>query len=153
MINTLKPKSLADWIKVYEQKTGDKHDIPNGFKLYYLPDRGYAVYSMFKKEQPDDAILVYEVCGDARFWHDMAVFLAQQNQVKNVITVCTRNIMAYVRFWGWDIKEKYDNEDGVLARMNGLNQYGKSLTIGIAFGREAKNLHEKYAYFCTTEVN
>ena len=153
MTESFTSRTLDEWIRIYEEKTGDKHDVPKGFKLYYIPNRGYAVYSMFKTGRIDDCILVYEVCGDAHFWHDIGVFMAQQNEVKYLLTLCTRNIIAYCRFWGWDIKEKFYNDDGILARLNGLNQYGRPLTIGVAFERKSAKKSEKYAYFCTTEVN
>lgn len=153
MTETFTSRTLDEWIKLYEDKTGDKHDVPKGFSLYYIPNRGYAVYSMFKTGRQDDCILVYEVCGDAHFWHDIGVFMAQQNNVKNIMTLCTRNIMAYCRFWNWHITEKFNNEDGILARLNGTNQYGRPLTIGVAFERKSAKESERYAYFCTSEVN
>lgn len=146
-------KTLDEWIRIYEEKTGDKHDVPKGFTMYYIPNRGFAVYSMFKMNKPDDCILVYEVCGDAHFWHDIAVFMAQQNNVRNLMTLCTRNIHAYCRFWGWKINETFNNDAGILARLNGVNQYGRPLTIGVAFERKSAKENEKYAYFCTSEVN
>lgn len=143
-------KTLEEWIKIYEEKTGDTHTVPKGFKLLYLPDRGYAAFA-FNKE--DSALMIYEVCGDAKFWHDTGVLYCKQNGLRDIITLCTRNIRSYIRFWNWQIEEEFTNMDGVLARLNGKNQYGKPLTIGVAFKREKNTCNSEYAYYVTTTVN
>ena len=37
-----KAKTFDEWVEYYEQKTGDKYKCPNGYRVYYLPDRGFA---------------------------------------------------------------------------------------------------------------
>lgn len=150
-------KTLDEWIKEYEEKTGEEHTEPNEenkLKLYYVADRGYAEIGIFRTDNTEPSVVIYEVCGDAKFWHDFGVILCKQHNIKNILTVCIRAIEPYIRFWGWNIKERHKNKDGILARLRGTNQYGKSLDIGIAWRRErALKEKERYAYIVTSEVN
>ena len=31
-----KAHSLKEWIKIYEEKTGDNFDLPEGYRLFYF---------------------------------------------------------------------------------------------------------------------
>lgn len=37
-----KAHSLKEWIKIYEEKTGDNFGVPNGYRLFYMAERGFA---------------------------------------------------------------------------------------------------------------
>ena len=60
--------SLGAWIEIYEKKTNDKVDFPEGYRLLYMAERGFAI---IKPDIEGKMMIVYEVCGDARFWRDV----------------------------------------------------------------------------------
>ena len=37
----MKAKSLKEWIEIYETKTGDSFDLLPGYRLLYMPERGF----------------------------------------------------------------------------------------------------------------
>ena len=37
----MESKELSEWIRIYEEKTGDKFQALAGFTTWYLPDRGF----------------------------------------------------------------------------------------------------------------
>ena len=96
-------RTITEWAKLYEDKTGDKAELPAGFKLYFLPERGFAMY---KPDETGKIMLIYRVCGDAKFWHDVAEIIAYQLGLKCFATIITRNVKAYIRFWNWTIVEE-----------------------------------------------
>lgn len=102
--------SLNDWIKRYEEKTGDTFNIPAGFLFYWLPNRGFAQYKF-----SNGVFVVYQVCGDIHFWYDIACLMCIQNGGRAVSTVCTCPIEPYLRLLKFSIQEKYEN--------NGKNRY------------------------------
>lgn len=138
--------SLEEWIEKYEKKTGDKHELPQGYVQYYLPERGYAQYIM---DREVEALYVYELCGDAKFWYDLGALLCRQNGLRFITTVCTRHIKPYIRFWGWTIHETIEGPDGGAIRMNGRNKDGGFVTIATAWRNDDTG---EYAYYCTSEV-
>jgi len=113
-INRGTARTLAEWIAYYEESLGEKMDVPGGFEIYYLPERGFA----FMRPVVDDSngvrtVFVYHVCGDARFWRDVAELMAMQNRLTAIITYCVREILPYIRFFHWQIMETYElGDDG-----------------------------------------
>lgn len=102
-----KGKSLHEWMKLYTAKTSDNVDLPSGFNLYYLAERGFAT---IRPNISADMMCVYQVCGDARFWHDYAEMMAYGLGLNHVGTVCTRSIRPYMRCFGWTLlDEKCEN--------------------------------------------
>lgn len=100
--------SLAAWVDIYEKKTGEKANFPEGYRLFYLAERGFALM----KPVPEDKIMiVYEVCGDAKFFRDLAEIYACSMGLEYICTICTRHIKPYIRAFGWRIlKEECKNE-------------------------------------------
>lgn len=93
-------KSLRQWINIYEKKTGDKARLPSGFRLIYLADRGFASMRPF----PDKKIMVvYQTCGDAKFWRDFAELMSIGMGIECICTICVRHIRPYIRGFGWEI--------------------------------------------------
>ena len=139
---------LAEWIKKYEDKTGDRHIIPEGYTQYYLPSRGYAQYGMMRDR---GCLYIHECCGDAKFWFDLGVLLCGQNGLEYITTVCTRDLKAYMRFFGWSAYEQVKEENGTpdgAARLNCQDKEGNFITISPAF----KKADGEVAYFCTRKV-
>lgn len=100
--------SLAAWVELYEKKTGEKADFPEGYRLFYLAERGFAVM----KPCPEDKMLImYEVCGDAKFWRDMGEIYCCSMGIDCISTICTRHIKPYIRSFGWRIL-KEECKDG-----------------------------------------
>lgn len=101
-------RTLEEWIRLYEKTTGDEVDVPKGFVIYYLPERGFA---LLKADMDGEMVIIYHVCGDAKFWRDMAELLAAANELKYLATICTRNIDAYIRFWHWQVVKEYNQNN------------------------------------------
>jgi predicted PolB exonuclease-like 3'-5' exonuclease len=102
--------TLDEYIKKYEQKTKDKFKPKEGFKLFYLPSRGFCELSTTKN---NSMLMIYQMAGDGKFWRDFATVLAQMLGIKKLGTICIReNIKAYIRFWGYKITKKEPLNDG-----------------------------------------
>lgn len=112
---------LKQWIEKYEKKTGDKFCCPDGFKLLFLPSRGFA---QIKTDIEGKMIIIYQLCGDAHFWHDIAEVIAVNSGLECIATICTRKIEPYIRFWGWKIDRIYELPDG-LKRYFGYDKFGR----------------------------
>lgn len=98
-------KTLEEWVELYTRKTGDKVDVPKGFSVNFLEERGFALIKAVPK---DKMVMIYHMCGDARFWRDMAELAAVQSGMRYLAAICTRNIEAYIKFWHWTIKEQQE---------------------------------------------
>lgn len=98
-------KTLQGWIDMYEKKTKDKFAVPNGFRLMYLPERGYTIN---KIDVENDMVMVYSVCGDGRFWFDMAKLQASQVGINHVCSIVTRHIKPYIKFMGFEILKEWE---------------------------------------------
>lgn len=96
----MKARVLRDWIKLYESKTKDRADLPAGYRLFYLAERGFA---SMKPDIKGKMMLVYQVCGDIKFWHDFAELRASEAGLDKLCTICTRHIKPYIRNFGWEI--------------------------------------------------
>lgn len=97
-------RSLQEWIEFYERKTGDKFSVPQGYGLNYLAERGFAQMMLDDKNK---MVVVYQVCGDGKFWHDYAEMCAAGAGFDCVATMCTRPIRPYIRAFGWKIEKEY----------------------------------------------
>lgn len=95
-----KPKSLQEWVKIYEEKTGDRAELPYGYRLLYLAERGFA---SMKPDIEGKMMIVYQVCGDGKFFRDYAELTAAAMGLDCVATICTRAIRPYIRSFGWQI--------------------------------------------------
>lgn len=99
-----KAHSLKEWIKIYEEKTGDNFGVPNGYRLFYMAERGFA---SMKPDLKTRLMVVYQVCGDGKFWRDYAeLTFAVPMGLDAVCTICTRPIKPYIRGFGWEILDE-----------------------------------------------
>jgi hypothetical protein len=100
----MKPKSLAEWIKFYEDKADDTFEVPLGFRLYWLPERGFC---SMKPDYDAKMLVIYQVCGDGKFWRDIAeVFVANALGLDTIASICTRAVSPYIRSFSWEIIEE-----------------------------------------------
>lgn len=96
----MKPKSLRQWVEIYENKTHDKAELPKGFQLFYLPTRGFMMIRPLVK---DSILYIYQVCGDGKFWHDHAELMATALGFQCLATICNRNIETYLKNFDFEI--------------------------------------------------
>lgn len=101
----MKGKSLKEWVEIYEQKTGDKAEVPKGFTLFYLAERGFA---SMKFDVEKKMAIVYQTCGDGKFWRDFAEMKAVEYGLDCIGTICTRDIKPYIRAFGWQILKEFE---------------------------------------------
>lgn len=134
-----------DWIRKYEDKTGDKHELLPGFQEKYLPGRGYCQYGI---DEESSSLIIYETCGDGMFWYDVGLLICKEKKLKHLTTIATRDIKLYLRLFGCKITEETTAEDGSL-RLSGLTVYDKPFIAFPAWFDHEKN---KYAYYLVTEV-
>ena len=114
-----KGKSLQEYLKIYKEKTGDNPMVPWGYRLLYLAERGFAI---MKPDIEGKMMIVYQVCGDGKFWRDWAELEAACMGFDCVGTICTRAIEPYIRSFGWEILSK--------SEINGQRRYRCQDSIG-----------------------
>lgn len=93
-------RSFEDWCELYKIKTGDEITVPPGFTVNFLESRGICI---MKPDTKTGIFTIFDLCGDAKFWRDLADMYCRQNGLKCISTICTRKIEPYIRFWGWKI--------------------------------------------------
>lgn len=137
---------FEEYVSHYENKTKEKFVPREGFKLFYLPDRGFCEY---KIDSDKDMVMVYQLSGDAKFWHDMAIMLADMTNCHVIGTFCIRdNIKAYIRFWGYRIESEETLPDGLCRYHCKHKETGKAGLASPAWTNE-KGIT---SYFITHEV-
>lgn len=114
-----KGKSLQEYLKIYKEKTGDNPMVPWGYRLLYLAERGFAT---MKPDIEGKMMIVYQTCGDGKFWRDYAELMAAGMGFDCVGTICTRAIEPYIRSFGWEILSK--------SEINGQRRYRCQDSIG-----------------------
>lgn len=110
----MKIRSLKEWADFYTIKTNDIVNLLPGFRLYYLPNRGFAT---MKIDFEAKMLIIDQVAGDANFWRDMAeVCMAQANGLDVIATTCNRDLMAYMRLFDAEMldAEKVSLENGTI---------------------------------------
>ena len=125
MERKMKSGTLDEWIAWYEKKTGDKFTIPKGHEIVYHERRGFAT---FKPAPESQMLFVLYVIGDGMFWYDLAEMIAHQNGLRYIATICTRNVDAYIRFWGYKVLKEWKNEEGQ-RRFLGIDSFGRYGTM------------------------
>lgn len=100
-------KTLDYWIDKYEKRSGETFSPHKGCKLFFLPERGFCEVAI-----GDDLLIIYQLSGDGKFWHDFCLCLCDALNLRAIGTICTRNIKAYFRFWGYEITDVVNLPDG-----------------------------------------
>ena len=139
--------TFEEWVKWYEQKTGDEHYCPPGFVTLYDPEKGYAQY---KTNGDRSRLFVYEACGDGRYWYNKGVEICRDYEIPYIVTICTRHIMPYLRLLGFKIQSKIvqpERHNGY--KIEGVNHLGKRFFCWPAWWDEDKQCN---AYYVVSEV-
>lgn len=140
-------KTFEEWVKAYEEKTGDEHYTPEGFTVLYDKDRGYAQYYVDKGY---NFMYVYEACGDGRYWYDVGIKICRDYNVPKMITICTRHILPYLRLMQFKIEKKIvqpHRHNGY--KIEGKNHLGNNFWCWPAWWDEKKQCN---AYYVVSEV-
>ena len=67
--------SFQEWVKIYEDKTGDKHYCPPFYTTLFDEEKGFAQYWV----AADHSVMyVYECCGDGKYWYDIGVRVCRE---------------------------------------------------------------------------
>ena len=89
-------KTLEEWIELYNKK------VPGGFKrdkrftLFYLAEKGFAEIRV-----SDTTIIIWQTCGELKFWRFFAETLARKLGYKSLETFFVRPIKPYIRLTGF----------------------------------------------------
>ena len=101
--------TIEEYIELYEKKAGEKFEPQEGYKLFFLPERGFC-----QMRVDGELLIVRQVCGDGQFWFDHSELLASIVGCKAVGTLALRkNILAYIRHWGYRIDRAEDLPGGL----------------------------------------
>ena len=102
-------KTMDEWKQLYEQKSGEAFQQEEGFRLFFLPERGFC-----QMRVEGELLIVRQVCGDGQFWFDHSELLAAVVGCKAVGTLALRkNILAYIRHWGYRVDRTEELSDGL----------------------------------------
>ena len=121
-------KTLKEWIKIYEKKSGEKFVRDESYELFYLPDKGFC-----KIKISGGIIIVNQVCGDGRFWKDFSNEIARRMGLKvGKVYFIRKNPKAYIRLLGFKIVEEKENPQGTKDFIC-VNDEGKNATVISAY--------------------
>lgn len=138
--------TLDEYIEKYEEKTKEKFKPHTEFKLFFLPSRGFCEY---KVDSEKGLVMIYQLCGDGKFWRDFGNLLARLCHCRHLGTICSRsNIKAYIRFWGYRIVQEELLPAGLIRYHLREKQTGKPALCSPSWVDETG----KVSYFVTWEV-
>ena len=121
-----------------------KFEVDPRYRLFYFPDRGFAQFKV-----TDKMLIINQICGDGKFWKQVAEVLASACGVNHLGTWCVRNVEVYIRFWGFtaDCIEYLQKED--CSRYHCINKTtGERALISPAFKKD----NGEWAYYVTWEI-
>lgn len=136
---------LDSWIKKYNAKTPEPFSRDLRYDFYFKPDKGFCELGM---NIDGDMIMMNQLCGDARYWRDLANKAAKACGIKRCGTICIRpEIRAYIRLFGYRItkEEKLSDE---LIRFHCINKEHKRALVSPAFYYKDRGVQ---AHFVTWE--
>jgi hypothetical protein len=109
------PKSLEEWIEVYEERDDSKYLLSPNERVVYDPLHGFFTYCF---NAAKGEILIPKMCGDGKYWRPLIYKLAKATQhlgVKSVLCCTKRNPEAYMRIIGGSLRRMeyvYDFQTG-----------------------------------------
>ena len=142
-------KSFNEWVKLYEDKTGDEHTCLDGYTTLYDAEKGYAQYKV-----EGARLHIYECCGDGKYWYNLGIKICRDYNIEAMITICTRKIKPYMRSLNFKVEKQTllpDRNDGY--RYEGVNQYGQRFFIFPAWWDSKKQMNAYYVVLFVNEVN
>ncbi len=89
-------RTLEQWIALYNKKIPEGFKRDKRFELFYLPAKGFAEVMDSGK-----MVVVNQLCGEFKFWRNLAERIARRLGYKVAGTICIRNIEAYIRMAGF----------------------------------------------------
>lgn len=113
--NMVGPKSLEEWIEVYEERADDVYKLTPNEKLVYDPMHGFFTHCF---DAAKGEILIAKMCGDGRHWRPLIYKLAKATRdlgVKTVLFCTPRNPAVYMRAVGGTLSKMehtYDFKTG-----------------------------------------
>ena len=112
-------KTLDEWIDFYNKKAPEKFERNENFALFYLPDKGFCELAVGQK-----TVTVWQVCGDGRFWKNIAETVARNHGRKVCAAIYggREGFHAWRRLFGFTI-ERVEEKDG-LKRYHGKTKNG-----------------------------
>lgn len=136
-------RTLDEWIKFYEQKAGVPFEREPRCRLAWFPDRGFAEFGA-----TNDMIIIYQLCGDAKFWKQVAEVLAMEHGITHLGTWCIREIEPYIRFFNAEIERVEELPDGLKRYHCRFKDTGKAVTCSPRFWAKNGNV----GYMVTWEI-
>ncbi len=91
-------RTLEEWIALYNKKNYEEFKRDEKFGLFYLPEKGFA-----EIVDTGQMIIVNQMCGEFKFWRDVAENLSRHRGYKVAGTICIRPILPYIRLAGFKI--------------------------------------------------
>lgn len=129
-------KTLNEYIEMYEKHTGEKFEFNYNFSFFYSPAHGFCEYSL-----KGDSLYIWQMCGDGRFWLDIAIKTCVMFGLKSFASFVIRKPKPFIRFLGFRITEALE-KDGCKKYIC-VNDLGEKLT--------ATQYGDRYIF--TREVN
>ena len=94
-------KTYEEWVKLYEDKTGDEHTCLDGYTTLYDADKGYAQYKV-----EGARLHIYEACGDGFHWYNVGIKICRDYGIEAIVTICTRKIKPYLRAMKFKVEKE-----------------------------------------------
>ena len=91
-------KKFEEWIALYNKKNYEEFKRDTRFELFYLPEKGFAEIADTGK-----MIIVNQMCGEFKFWREVAEKMSHKIGYKVAGTICIRPILPYIRLAGFKI--------------------------------------------------
>lgn len=136
-------KTFEDWVKEYENKTGEKYEVDERFRTFFEPEKGFA-----QMTETASMIVVNQCCGDAQYWKGKAEELAKEKGKSHLGTWCIREILPYIKLFGYEIEKIEELPEG-MKRYHCRNK--KTGKVGLA-SPSFRSKNGNIGYMITCEV-
>ena len=121
----MKRRTLEEWIKIYEQKTGLEYEIPDPRTIrFFFPDRGFAEIGIVK-----GMVIIGQMSGDGIFWKQVAEVLANERKINHVGALLVRNVESYIKFFGVEVESVEEKEKGFKRYHGKFKDTGKKVLL------------------------
>ena len=136
-------KTLAEWLEIFNGKTGNSFRLDGRYEFFYLPDKGVCQIMRTAK-----MVILGNVCGDGAYWKAFAEKKAAQWGLGVCGTMfCRLNVRAWARLLGYEITEETPLDNGAKRYKGKHRKSGKWCLASPAFTEE-----KKLVYYVTWEV-
>ena len=136
-------RSLEEWIKIYEKKTGVEFKADPRAKLQYDAEKGFAEYGT-----TESMVVIGQLCGDAKYWKKFGEMLAIQLGLKHLGTWCIRKIEPYIKFFNVEVDEIEEAGEGLKRYHGHFKDTGKKAL----FSPRSRNAAGNVVYMVTWEI-